>query len=175
MTNNFLQEHLKSRGMDTSQYACVINEEDCEATFFLFNMSKMLIGYQIYRAWSTDKKCNDPKLGRYFTYSKSGQDAIFGLEVPWKPGPVFVFEGIFKASKAHRLGYNAVAVLTSDPKRMRPLFKIWRATRDIIAVGDADSAGQRLVNRVGRGECSPIDFDEMLDYQAILFLEGLRY
>lgn len=168
-----LSTHLAERGLDPDKYQCVLNHEENEVTFFLFNLSGMLTGYQIYRPLSTDKKTNDPKSGRYFTYSKPGQDAIFGFEANTGKGPLFVFEGLFKAVKAHKLGYDAVAVLTSDPKRMRPFFRILRATRPVYAVGDADPAGEKLVRRLKAGKTSPVDFDEMSDYDANLFLKEL--
>jgi hypothetical protein len=100
---------------------------------------------------------------------------VFGLEACVFEGPWFVFEGIFKAAKAHSLGYNAIAVLSNNPKRMKPWFRILRQTRDLIGIGDNDTAGQKLVNCVGAGRCSPIDFDEMSDKDAMILLKEQRY
>ena len=33
-----------------------------------------------------------------------------------------------------------------------------------MAIGDNDDAGRKLVNVVGKGIQSPVDLDEMLDY-----------
>lgn len=140
---------------------------------YLYNLSGQMVGYQIYRPWSTEKKVNDPKNGRYYTYAIEGVDAVFGLEACTKPGPWFIVEGIFKAAKLHSLGYNAIAVLTSHPKRMRPWFRILRETRDLIGIGDNDPAGQKLVNTVKRGALSPTDLDEMASEDVINFVEAL--
>ena len=139
----------------------------------LFNLSGQMVGYQVYRPWSTDKKCNDPKTGRYYTYATEGVDAVFGLETDTGTGPLFTVEGIFKAAKLHDLGYNAIAVLTSHPKRMRPWFRILRKKRRLIGIGDIDHAGKKLVNTIKEGGLSPIDLDEMSDQDVHEFVRGL--
>jgi hypothetical protein len=156
-----LHEHLLSRGLDPTKYHCVVDEEGYICTFFLHNLSGQHTGYQRYNPKSTDKKVNDPILGRYYTYTPKGVDAILGLETDTGEGPLFVVEGVFKQAAITRAGYNAVAVLTSDPKRLRPLFRILRTTRQVIAVGDADLAGGLLVKRVRCGAQSVRDLDEM--------------
>ena len=169
-----LREHLESRGMEVDRYHAILDEDEYIVTFFLFNMSRQITGYQRYNPNSSDKKANDPKLGRYYTYTPRGVDAIFGLEtLRSRDKPLFVVEGVFKQTTLARLGYDSIAVLTSDPKRMRPLFRIFRATRPVIAIGDADSAGARLVRRVGAGDCSPRDLDEMDDEEIHTFVHQL--
>lgn len=156
--------HLKSRGMDPYRYSMAIDEVNRVVTFYLHNGTGDLVGYQIYRPDSTDKKNNDPKLGRYYTYLPKQVDGVFGLEqLNDDNGIIYIVEGIFKAAVLHRLGYNAIAVLTSSPKRLKPWFKIMRQKWSLVAIGDPDAAGQRLVNIVGKGFTSPKDLDEMTD------------
>jgi hypothetical protein len=156
-----LYEHLKARGLDANDYQCVLDEDEYVATFFLFNLNGRITGYQRYNPRSTDKKANDPKLGRYYTYTPRGTDAIFGLETDDGRGPLFVVEGVFKQSAVRRAGFNCIAVLGSDPKRLRPWFGIVRESRKLISIGDNDPAGEKFVRRVGYGCTSPVDLDEM--------------
>jgi hypothetical protein len=170
-----LRDHLISRGMDVDRYQVILDEDEYIATFLLFNASGQFTGYQRYNPRSTDKKANDPETGRYYTYTPRGVDAILGLETLRFSGgtPLFVVEGAFKQATLCRLGYDSIAVLTSDPKRMRPLFRILRSTRPVVGIGDADPAGARLVRRVGAGACSPRDLDEMADEEVHAFVDDL--
>jgi hypothetical protein len=172
-----LRDHLIGRGMDPDKYHVTLDEDLFIATFLLFNSSGQFTGYQRYNPRSTDKKANDPKTGRYSTYTPRGVDAIFGLEtLQHSDGqPLFVVEGIFKQAALCRLGYDSIAVLTCDPKRMRPLFRILRRNRPVVAMGDADPAGAKLVRRVGAGACSPADLDEMADEEIRAFVDKLSH
>lgn len=170
---NMLQ-HLQSRGMDTSLYQFGFDDEAREASFYLYNLSGKLVGYQRYSPDLDKKKNNDPKDCRYYTYIPAGVDAVFGLDLLNKEDrTIYIVEGLFKAATLHRLGFNAVAVLTSTPKRLKPWFRIMKATYRLIAVGDNDSAGNKLVNMVGFGKCSPRDLDEMNDEEVLEFLSSI--
>jgi hypothetical protein len=68
---------------------------------------------------------------------------------------------VFKQSAVRRAGFNCIAVLGSDPKRLRPWFGIVRESRKLISIGDNDPAGEKFVRRVGYGCTSPVDLDEM--------------
>ena len=174
MTAQLVQRNLAERGLDWTKYSAVFDDVDQNVSFLLYSLTGKITGYQTYRWWSTDKKSNDPKSGRYYTYTIKGEDGIFGFErCDRSTRPIFVVEGIFKAAKLHACGENAIAVLTSDPKRLRPLFRILRATRPVIGIGDNDPAGERLVRRVGRGRTSPVDLDEMTDEDVHLFVQEL--
>lgn len=160
-----LKQHLIDRGMDPSLYPIAYDPEEGIITFYLYNGIGHLVGYQQYRPDQPSKqKKNDPKSGRYFTYLPKDTDGVFGWDVlnP-KDRTIFIVEGIFKAAVLHRLGYNAIAVLTSSPKRLKPWFKILRQTWNLIAIGDNDDAGKKLVNIVKNGIQSPTDLDEMSD------------
>lgn len=162
-----LIDHLKSRGMDPFRYAMSIDGAENVVSFYLFNLSHQIIGYQQYRPDSDGKKVNDPKLGRYYTYLPRGTDGFFGLEqLNSDDRNIFIVEGVFKAATLHRLGYNSIAVLTSSPKRLKPWFKIMRQTWNLIAIGDNDPAGKLLINTVKNGFQSPQDIDEMTDEEV---------
>lgn len=170
-----LVDHLIDRGMDPSLYQVVYDDYEQVITFYLYNFAGKIVGYQQYRPGVEEKKKkNDPKNGRYFTYLKNHVDGVWGLEVlDNSKRTVYVVEGIFKAAVLHRLGYNAIATLTATPKRLKPLFKILKSRYDFVAIGDPDKAGQMLVNIIKRGECSPLDIDEMRDEEIIKFIEGM--
>lgn len=162
-----LTEHLLSRGLDSTKYRVFLNEEEGVATLLLWNLSGQLVGYQVYRPSADKTKKNNPHDGRYFTYVSSGQDAIFGLEYLTEEGPIFVVEGTFKAIKLLNLGFNAIAILGSTPKRMKPFFSILSETRKLVAIGDNDKAGYSLVVTVGQGTQSTRDLDEMSDQEVL--------
>lgn len=164
-----LRSHLLGRGMDPSLYNVMYDDQEDVITFFLHNFTGKIVGYQQYRPLSNLKKVkNEPKTGRYFTYLPAATDGFFGMEAFDKAKKtIFIVEGVFKAAMLHRLGYNAFAVLSNDPKRMLKLFMLMRVTHDLVAIGDNDKAGQMLVNCVGKGFKSPMDLDEMQDEDIV--------
>ena len=155
--------------MDPSLYDISYNYHKSEITFALLNGMRTQTGFQIYRPLQPNKRlCNDPISGRYFTYLPHRTMGVFGIEtLNAAKKELFIVEGIFKAATLHRLGYNAVAVLSNAPKQLVSWFKIMRSMYDVVAIGDNDSAGQTLVKVVGRGYCSTKDIDEMLDEEVI--------
>ncbi len=166
-----LADHLRNRGMNPDLYRVAYDEEERIATFFLYNLSGHIVGYQHYRPEAGKERKNDPKQGRYFTYLPEGKDGVFGLDLlNHEDRTIYVTEGIFKAAVLHRLGYNAIAVLTSTPKRLKPWFRIMKATWNLVAIGDPDDAGRKLVNMVKSGFQSPFDLDEMSDEDIIELL-----
>ena len=167
------RNHLISRGMDPSRYPIAYDPEEGIITFLLFNYNGGLVGYQQYRPDKPSKqKKNDPKTGRYFTYLPKDTDGVFGLDVlDHTDRTIYIVEGIFKAAVLHRLGFNSIAVLTSTPKRLKPWFRILRQTWNLVAIGDNDDAGRKLVNIVGKGFQSPADLDEMTDEEIFSLLE----
>ena len=160
-----LIKHLEERGMNPKLYSLAKSYSASTITFYLWNLSGQLVGYQQYRPNKLDKKVNNPKLSRYFTYLKRDMDGVFGLELlDSNQKTIYIVEGVFKAAVLHRLGYNALAVLTNHPKRLKPWFRILRAQGwNLVAIGDNDSAGQKLVNTLKSGFLSPVDLDEMKD------------
>ena len=124
-----LKAHLKSRGMEPERYSLALDPINNIVTFYLFNYTGKITGYQQYRPDRMSKKVNDPKEGRYFTYLPREVDGMFGLEqLDHSKRDIYIVEGVFKAANLHRLGYNSIAVLTSTPKRLKPWFRILRPT-----------------------------------------------
>lgn len=173
MSKEYLEEHLRSRGMNPRLYNISYCPEESIITFPLYNGSGSFVGYQSYRPLSYDKKNNDPRRSRYFTYLPDRTDGMFGLEsLRANITNIYIVEGIFKAATLHRLGFSSIAVLSNNPKRMKPYFRILRAKYNLIAIGDNDPAGKMLVNCVGKGFLSPIDLDEMEDQDIIKLLDA---
>lgn len=161
-----IEEHLFSRNINPAIHDYVVDEEEGVATFFFWNLSENMVGFQQYRPYIDKKKKNNAKEGRYFTYMRSGYDAIWGLDVyplDCDLNTLYVVEGIFKAAKLHKLGKRAIAVSSNNPKRLRPWFSIMKATHNVIAIGDHGRSGSPLVNMVGRGFQTLCDVDEMED------------
>jgi hypothetical protein len=169
-----LKQHLKERGMNPDLYKPAYGYSASKVTFYLYNLSGQLVGYQHYRPKAGKKRQrNDPKFGRYFTYCPAQTIAVFGLEcLDRSKKTLFVTEGVFKAAVLHRLGYNAIAVLTSTPKPMKPWFRVLKRKYDLVAIGDNDDAGRKLVNTVGNGFQSPLDLDEMTDEAILELIKG---
>lgn len=162
---NYLEKHLRKRGMKPELYNLHYDLDEGVVTFLLFNFGGQLVGYQQYRPSADKTKKNHPKEGRYFTYVKEGQDGFFGTEFEPKKlaltKNLYIVEGSFKAAKLHALNCRAIGVLGNNPKRLRPLFKILSQKYHLIALADNDEAGLKLLNLVGRGVQTPVDVDEM--------------
>jgi len=138
-----LKEHLLSRHCNLELHRPVLNEEECTATFYLWNLSGKLVGYQQYKPLGDKKTPNNPKDGKYFTMRKSPTLAVFGVESLHLSKTVFLTEGVFDACRLTNLGYSALAVLSNDQK---PELRDWLLSlnRKVVAVCDNDSAGKRL-------------------------------
>ena len=75
-----LLQHLKNRHMDVILHRPVLDVENDVATFYLWNLSGGLCGYQQYRRTGEKKPQNNPKEGKYFTYRKQPTLALWGVE-----------------------------------------------------------------------------------------------
>lgn len=170
-----LVKHLEERGMNPKLYSYAKSYSASTVTFYLWNLSGQMVGYQQYRPGRTSKRENNPRQSKYFTKLKE-KDGVFGLELlDFKQKTIYIVEGIFKAAVLHRLGFNALAVLTNHPKRLKPWFRILRAQGwSLIAIGDNDQAGQKLVNTVKSGFLSPQDLDEMKDEDILSLLGAMK-
>ena len=125
---------------------CHIDYENNVATFYLHGiLSKRLLGYQVYNPNTTNKKSNDARLSRYFTHQSSfketGEYAVFGLEYINNRDKLFVTEGIFEASRLISLGFDAIAILTSNPPK-NLITQLFTINKNIIWCGDNDKAGK---------------------------------
>ena len=139
-----LEQHLRSRHLDLDLHRPAIDELEGVATFYLWNLSGQMVGYQQYRPAADKQKKNHPREGRYFTFRKAPKVAVWGVEsLGLTPGLVFVTEGVFDAARLTSLGVSAVAVLSNDPTTD---VKNWFAClgRTVVAVCDNDAAGRRL-------------------------------
>lgn len=152
--------HLLERHYDVHKYINqVIDQDNNILTVYLNDLSGRFIGYQQYNPNTDNKRTNNPKEARYFTYRTPGCNALWGLEtLDLSKGKCYVVEGIFKASSLHMLGHNAIAVLTNNPK---PLVNwMYSMPLDFTAIGDNDKAGLQLITTVGRGMQLDKDVDE---------------
>ena len=164
-----LLAHLQSRHLDVSLHKPYISPETSTITFWLWNCSKQLVGYQQYRPDASKMANNNPRYGRYFTYKTPGTVAVWGTESLCYSGPVFVCEGIFDAARLTEKRKPAIAVLTSSPDQSTRNF-LKCIGRPTIAVCDSDVAGQRLakiataavVVETGDLGSAPPDFVEYL-------------
>lgn len=131
--------------MDLSLHNPVIDEQEHVATFYLWNLSGKLVGYQQYRPEGTKKNGNNPKEGKYFTYRRKETLGIWGVEsLHLSPHVVFVTEGIFDACRLTQFGYSALAVLSNNPSLD---LRNWlmMLNRSVVVVADNDKAGRKLV------------------------------
>lgn len=145
MTFN-IHSHLSSRFLDTTIHRTIIDEEENVATFFLYNLSGQLVGYQSYRPLGAKNIFNNPKLGKYYTYRNKNSPtvALFGLEsFYFTPDILFITEGIFDAARLTSRGISCVATLCNNPPK--DYYNFFSCLpRKVVVVCDGDSAGQKL-------------------------------
>lgn len=142
-TDTTVCQNLLNRHCYPYKYQVSIDELTGVATFYLFNLSGKLIGYQQYRPAADKTKRNNPKDGRYYTYITKGENAVWGLETfNYKPDVLFITEGIFDACRIHNFGFPAIAVLTSNPKPLKNWLN--SINRVIIGVCDPGPSGKYM-------------------------------
>lgn len=135
-------DHLKNRYVDLDLYKPILSEE--VATFYLYNLSGQIVGYQQYRPEADKTKKNNPKEGRYYTYISKDKIGVFGLEsLHLTPGIVFVTEGIFDSVRLTKIGLSSIATLCNSPSKELINF-IRSLGRQVIVVCDSDEAGKNL-------------------------------
>lgn len=141
---NTILEHLKGRHVDLNLHRPMIDEIERVATFYLYNLSHKIVGYQQYRPDADKVAKNNPKEGRYFTKRNKETLGVWGIESLYlTPHVLFVTEGIFDAARLTERGVSAIAALSNDPTCD---FSNWLGflNRRIVAVCDNDAAGRRL-------------------------------
>jgi len=139
-----LREHLLNRHLDLELHRPMMDEDEGVATFYLYNLSGQLVGYQKYRPAGEKKPSNNPKLGKYYTYRKQPTLAVWGVEsLHLTPHVVFLTEGLFDAARLTSRGVSALAVLSNNPS---PDLRNWLTclNRKVVAVCDNDAAGRKL-------------------------------
>jgi hypothetical protein len=122
----------------------MLDDVERVATFYLWNLSGQLVGYQQYRPEGEKKPNNNPKEGKYFTYRKQPTLTVWGVEsLHLTPNVVFVCEGLFDAARLTKRGFSALAVLSNNPT---PDLRNWLncLNRKVVAVCDNDAAGRKL-------------------------------
>lgn len=136
-------QHLNDRHMNMELHRPVVDEVGGVATFFLWNLSGQLVGYQQYRP-NGDKKSVSRDTAKYFTYVTGASVSVWGVEsLHLTPNVVFVCEGVFDACRLTKRGVSAVAVLSNDPSHsVRQWLK--GLGRTVVVVADNDGAGRRL-------------------------------
>lgn len=138
-----LAQHLKSRHVDFKLHRPMIDEFEGVASFFLYNLSGQIVGYQQYRPNANKGNRKNTNETRYFTiYNNS--IAVFGVEsLHLTPHVVFLTEGIFDAMRLTKFGVSALAVLCNNPKHDVKNF-LMCIPQKVIAVCDNDNAGSKL-------------------------------
>jgi len=139
-----LTDHLRKRHLDVNLHRPVLDDVERVVTFFLYNLSGQVIGYQQYRPEGEKKPQNNPKAGKYFTYKKQPTLAVWGVEsLHLTPHVVFLTEGLFDAARLTERGYSALAALGNDPTPELGNW-LWCLNRRVVAVCDNDKAGKKL-------------------------------
>ena len=139
-----LAEHLKSRHLNLDLHRPMLDELQGVVTFYLWNLSGQLVGFQQYRPLGEKKRQNHAREGRYFTYRHQPTVAVWGVEsLHLSPDVVFLCEGVFDAARLTERGYSALAVLSNNPSAD---LRNWLTclNRRVVAVCDNDDAGRKL-------------------------------
>ena len=112
-----------------------------DATFFLWNLSGQLTGYQVYRPDGAKHGFKDPREAKYFSYVSPLQNAVWGLEtVHWDDKVLFLTEGIFDAARLHYHGLPAV--LANNPVHLTGWLMAMPSLK--VACVQGDAAGRKL-------------------------------
>lgn len=139
-----VKQHLLDRHLNLELHRPMVDEVQRVATFFLYNLSGQLVGYQQYRPEGEKKPQNNPKEGKYFTYRTQPTLSVWGVEsLHLTPNVVFLTEGVFDAARLTERGVSALAVLSNNPNQD---LRNWLTclNRKVVAVCDNDSAGRKL-------------------------------
>lgn len=141
---NNLKEHLLHRHLNLELHRPFLDEQLNIATFYCWNLSGQLVGYQQYNP-NGDKKIFNNKLeGKYYTYRKQPTVVVWGVESLYQSdGVVYLTEGIFDAARMTNIGQSALASLANNPPKD---YKNWLQllNRPVVAVCDNDVAGKKL-------------------------------
>ncbi len=142
-----LRSHLLDRGVDPDKTQLIIDEENNDVYFFLYNLSGQMIGFQKYNPLNSKK--GREREGKYYSYMTdegSGKSlGVWGLHsYDWQDEFIFITEGIFDAARIQQTGYPAIALLSNDPSKG---MKSWLKTlpQKKIVIYDNDSAGKKLM------------------------------
>ena len=180
--NYDLKQHLRSRGIDPDKTRVIIDEEDGDTFFFLYNLSGQMVGYQKYNPKypkTGQNNLDNPRLAKYFTwvgdepYGK--KIAVYGLEsLEWTDEYLFITEGVFDIARVHEAGYPGIAVLCNDPSES---LKSWVRTlpQKKIVIYDNDKAGRKLMSLGDYSYTieSAKDLNDLSTEEAKIFLDNI--
>lgn len=135
-----MKTHLESRKC----YDPAVTYSYTSASFPLYNLMGQLVGYQKYTPTAPKQsKTVRPDELKYFTYTPTNKVTAYGLHLLKSKYPyVILVEGVFDACRLHRLGFNALAVLSCDPKHLKEWLTLLPYKK--LALVDGDSAGLKL-------------------------------
>lgn len=152
---DLMRDHLVSRWMVPEAYGVTWEPE--VASIPLREFGGRWVGYQNYRP-NGPRITKNVKEAKYFTYLPKKVSGYFGLESLELPGPIYVVEGVFKATVLHCISKPAIALMGSETERHKSQLDLLR--RPYIGIGDNDDAGRKFAHNLG-GFTSPRDLDEM--------------
>lgn len=191
-----IRSHLISRGLDPDRIGLVVDEKTNTATFFLYNLSGKLVGYQQYnpageKGFSHRNSKADRSLMKYYTYvsgntkDRTKEIAVWGLDTYQSDHPyLFLVEGIFDAVSLHNVGVPAIALLANDPDQ-KTLTWLRTLPQKRIVICDNDQseskekknlAGNKLAKagHVAYTVPQPYkDLNEMPQEEVSKFIEGI--
>ena len=145
-----LKQHLTERFVNFDVHRPFIDEQECKATFLLYNLSGKIVGKQQYNPNASKSKSNDV-YGRYITIRTEFQNTqtVFGLETfNWhSTKTIFVTEGIFDATRITWFKDECCIALLGNSTNPKEGYKSWLKSlgRKTVAVCDSDRAGLQLV------------------------------
>lgn len=177
-----IENHLRSRGIDSKRTGVILDKKSGIVTFLLYNLTGQLVGYQRYnpKGHKFSNSNKDPLMAKYYNYvikdpeTKTRMLAVWGVDTIKIGRPLFIVEGIFDAAKIHNAGYPAIAVLANDPKHLKSWLKTFPNKR--IVIYDNDAAGKKLVKLGHKAYTVPEpykDLGDMPQKEATKFIKSL--
>lgn len=175
-------QHLRDRGVDPEKTEVIMDAENGMATFILYNLSGQLVGYQRYNPRGYKKDHDNTMTAKYYTYvtkedNKTPKMAVWGVDNIDKDLPyLFITEGIFDAIKVKNAGYPVVAVLSNNPKHLKPWFAILHKRIIAIIQNDENKAGNALKKFADFWFAVPDGFNDLGDMsqeEASRFLKSV--
>lgn len=139
-----LKNHLKERHLNLELHRPFLDDALNIVTFYCWNLSGQLVGYQQYNPNGNKKIFNSKLEGKYYTYRKQPTVCFWGVESLYQSnGVIYLTEGVFDAARMTNIGQSALASLSNNPPKD---YRNWlrMLNRPIVAVCDNDNAGKKL-------------------------------
>lgn len=156
-----IRDHLKERHINFELHRPMIDEVERTATFYFWNVSGAIVGYQQYRPDVGKARKNHPKDARYFTYRLKHTVGVWGVEsLNLTPGIMFLSEGIFDACRMTDIGCSALGTICNDPRGdILNWIRTMPGTKVVVA--DNDAAGRKLHKAGDYVEVVPEQFGDL--------------